>query len=62
MRVIRRREVVRFVPPSLRWSAALMDVLPLRVQDAIDDAIGTDRIGLGGDATAREAYRHEALD
>lgn len=62
MRVIRRRELVRFVPPSLRWSAALMDALPLVAQDAIDSLIGSDRIGLGGDSLAREQYRHDALD
>lgn len=62
LRVIRRREVIRFVPPSLRWGAALMDILPLAIQDAIDDVIGTDRIGLGCDAEARENYRHSALD
>ena len=62
MRVLRRREVVRFVPPSLRWGAAVMDALPQRWQDAVDDVIGTDRIGLGGEAAARAAYRAQALE
>lgn len=61
MRVVRRRDVVRYVPPALRWGVALMDALPQAWQDRVDDVIGTDRIGLGGEARARASYRADAL-
>ncbi|MEV7694046.1 SDR family NAD(P)-dependent oxidoreductase [Microbacterium sp. NPDC089189] len=44
--------VPRVLGPILRFSR----LLPTGVQDWLDDRIGTDRIGLGGDPRARAAY------
>lgn len=45
--------VPRVLGPVLRVSR----LLPTTVQDWLDDRIGTDRIGLGGDPAARAAYQ-----
>lgn len=45
--------VPRALGPVLRISR----LLPTAVQDWLDDRIGTDRIGLGGDPAARAAYQ-----
>ncbi|MGO1974392.1 MAG: SDR family NAD(P)-dependent oxidoreductase [Propionibacteriaceae bacterium] len=56
VRAIRRGTAVVYVPRGLGPSIALLNALPLRVQDWVDDLIGTDRIGLGGDPATRAAY------
>jgi len=35
--------------------------LPVRLSDWIDDRVGSDRIGLGGDPATRAAYLAEVL-
>lgn len=47
--------VPRMLSPLLRVSK----LLPVRTQDWLDDRIGTDRIGLGGDPAARAAYQND---
>ncbi|MFB2556387.1 SDR family NAD(P)-dependent oxidoreductase [Herbiconiux liangxiaofengii] len=47
--------VPRVLGPVLRVSR----LLPTPVQDWLDDRIGTDRIGLGGDPAARAAYEND---
>ncbi|MFB2585269.1 SDR family NAD(P)-dependent oxidoreductase [Herbiconiux liukaitaii] len=49
--------VPRVLGPVLRISR----LLPSQVQDWLDDRIGTDSIGLGGDPAARAAYQRDAL-
>ncbi|MGA1836394.1 SDR family NAD(P)-dependent oxidoreductase [Herbiconiux sp. 11R-BC] len=44
------------VPRSLGGVLRFSRLLPTAVQDWIDDRVGTDRIGLGGDPAARAAY------
>ena len=56
VRAIRRGTPIVYVPRGLGPSIALLNALPLRVQDWVDDLIGTDRIGLGGDPATRAAY------
>jgi len=45
--------VPRVLSPVLRFSR----LLPTGAQDWLDDRVGTDRIGLGGDPAARAAYQ-----
>lgn len=49
--------VPRVLSPVLRTAR----LLPIPVQDWLDDRIGTDLIGLGGDPSARAAYQADAL-
>ncbi|WP_243226387.1 hypothetical protein [Microbacterium sp. CIAB417] len=56
---------VRYVPggvlayDELLVALRLSRLLPTAVQDWLDDAIGTDRIGLGGDPEVRARYLRE---
>jgi hypothetical protein len=45
------------VPRALGPVLRLSRLLPTAAQDWLDDRIGTDRIGLGGDPAARAAYQ-----
>ena len=56
MRAIERNRFSSFVPGYLGPILRLSRLLPTRVQDFLDDRIGTDRIGLGGDPATRAAY------
>ncbi len=49
--------VPRWLKPVIRLNKAM----PIRLQDWLDDRIRMDRIGLGGDPSARAAYLAEAL-
>jgi short-subunit dehydrogenase len=49
--------VPRRLAPLLRFSASL----PITVRDWLDDVVGSDRIGLGGDPATRAAYLDDAL-
>lgn len=60
LRVLRTSALVQFVPGPLRFGSALINALPLSVRDWLDDLLGTDAIGLGGDAAARRAYHEDA--
>lgn len=61
MRALDRGAFLTVVPrrlgPLLRFSR----MLPLPVQDWVDDRVGSDRIGLGGDPDIRAAYLADAL-
>jgi short-subunit dehydrogenase len=59
---MRRGGLVHYVPGHLRLGVALINALPLPLRDLIDDLLKTDRIGLGGDASARAAYARDAAD
>ena len=56
MRALERGTFATVVPRHLGPMLRVSRLLPVSVQDWMDDRIGTDRIGLGGDATARETY------
>ena len=56
MRAIERGRFSSFVPGYLGPLLRVSRLLPTRVQDFVDDRIGTDRIGLGGDPSARASY------
>jgi len=56
MRALDRHTFASFVPSYLGPLLRLSRLLPTRAQDFIDDRIGTDRIGLGGDPKARADY------
>jgi hypothetical protein len=47
------------VPRGLSPVLRLSRLLPTVVQDWLDDVIGTDRIGLGGDPAVRARYLRE---
>lgn len=49
--------VPRRLAPLLRFSAGL----PIVLRDWLDDVVGSDKIGLGGDPAARAAYLDDAL-
>ena len=61
MRALDRGTFLTVVPrrlaPLLRFSASL----PIGVRDWLDDRVGSDKIGLGGDPAARAAYLDETL-
>lgn len=61
MRALDRGTFLTVVPrrlaPLLRFSAGL----PIGVRDWLDDRVGSDKIGLGGDPAARAAYLDETL-
>lgn len=59
LRALRRGRTITYVPGFLGPLLAGADLLPLWVQDALDDLAGTDQIGLGGDPALRAAYRAE---
>lgn len=50
--------VPRRLAPLLRFSKSL----PVSWQDWVDDRVGSDSIGLGGDPAVRAAYAKDALD
>jgi short-subunit dehydrogenase len=56
MRALDRKSFGSFVPTYLGPILKLSRLLPTRLQDFIDDRVGTDRIGLGGDPKARAEY------
>jgi short-subunit dehydrogenase len=56
MRAIRRRSFASYVPGYLGPVLRMSRLLPTGAQDWIDDRVGTDRIGLGGDPEARAEY------
>lgn len=56
MRALDRKSFGSFVPWYLGPLLRISRLLPTRAQDLIDDRIGTDRIGLGGDPEKRAGY------
>jgi NADP-dependent 3-hydroxy acid dehydrogenase YdfG len=56
MRALDSGRFSTFVPGHLGPLLRAVKLLPTGVQDWLDDRIGTDRIGLGGEASARAAY------
>jgi short-subunit dehydrogenase len=56
MRALDSGRFVLFVPRRLGPLLRMSRLLPTGAQDWLDDRIGTDRIGLGGDPRARAAY------
>jgi hypothetical protein len=61
LRALRTGRFESFVPRRLGPVIRFSRLLPTRVQDWLDDRIGTDRIGLGGNPAARAAYIDEAM-
>jgi short-subunit dehydrogenase len=62
LRAIRTGRFESFVPRRLGPVIRLSRLLPTRAQDWLDDRIGTDKIGLGGEPTARAHYINEAME
>ena len=62
LRAIRRGTFATFVPTHLGPALRVARLLPLRAQEWLDDRIGTDRIGLGGDPAARAAYLGNVIE
>jgi short-subunit dehydrogenase len=56
MRAINRGSFASFVPGYLGPVLRMSRLLPTRMQDWLDDRVGTDRIGLGGDPEERAKY------
>jgi hypothetical protein len=56
MRALDRGTFASYVPGYLGPILKFSRLLPTRAQDLLDDRIGTDRIGLGGDPKARARY------
>ena len=56
MRAVDGRRFAWFVPGYLGALLRVARLLPTGLQDRLDDALGTDRIGLGGDPDARAKY------
>jgi short-subunit dehydrogenase len=59
MRALDHGTFATVVPRRLGVALNLARLLPTGVQDWLDDRIGSDRIGLGGDASARASYLAE---
>ena len=62
MRLLGGRRFGTVVPRGLGPVLRLSRLLPVSVQDWIDDRAGSDSIGLGGDPAARAAYLRDVLD
>jgi short-subunit dehydrogenase len=62
LRAIRTGRFESFVPRRLGPVIRFSRLLPTRVQDWLDDVIGIDRIGLGGQPTARAHYIGEVMN
>jgi short-subunit dehydrogenase len=60
-RALRTGRFQSFVPRPLGPVIRLSRLLPTGAQDWLDDRIGTDKIGLGGEPSARERYLDEAM-
>jgi len=61
MRLLHGRRYSTVVPRGLGPVLRFSRLLPVAVQDWIDDRVGTDRIGLGGDPAVRAAYLRDVL-
>jgi short-subunit dehydrogenase len=61
LRAIRTGRFESFVPRRLGPVIRFSRLLPTGAQDWLDDRIGTDTIGLGGDPAARAAYIDDAM-
>ena len=61
MRVLDRPKFALAVPGYFGPLLRLSKLLPVAVQDWADDRIGSDRIGLGGDPSVREAYLDDVI-
>jgi short-subunit dehydrogenase len=61
LRAIQTGRFESFVPRRLGPIIRFSRLLPTGVQDWLDDRIGTDRIGLGGQPAARARYLAEAM-
>ena len=62
MRALDSRRFALFVPGRLGPLLRMSRLLPTGAQDWLDDRLGTDRIGLGGDPAARAAYLRGVRD
>jgi short-subunit dehydrogenase len=61
LRAIRTGRFESFVPRRLGPVIRFSRLLPTGAQDWLDDRVGTDKIGLGGDPAARAAYIDDAM-
>jgi hypothetical protein len=61
LRAIRTGRFESFVPRRLGPAIRFSRLLPTGIQDWLDDRIGTDKIGLGGEPAARANYIDEAM-
>jgi len=61
LRALDRGTFAVVVPRRLAPLLHLSALLPVRLSDWIDDRVGSDRIGLGGDPATRAAYLAEVL-
>jgi len=62
MRALDSGRFALFVPGRLGPLLRVAKLLPTGAQDWLDDRLGTDRIGLGGDPAARAAYLRGVRD
>ena len=62
MRALDTGRFALFVPGRLGPMLRVAKLLPTGVQDWLDDRLGTDRIGLGGEPAARAAYLRGVQD
>lgn len=61
MRLLDRGTFSSTVPRQLRPVLRLSALLPVRLRDWLDDRVGSDSIGLGGDPAVRAAYLKDVL-
>jgi short-subunit dehydrogenase len=62
MRVLKSGKFATVVPRPLGLLLRFSKALPIPMQDWIDDRVGSDRIGLGGDPATRAAYIQEVVE